>query len=114
VPLPELAGESVRRIQGAAESVAVVSQREVGSESAPALTQRLTFSVVPGGLRRDLIQSQVFLSLLDAGHPGEQVVIRSYSTSTAAQHGAVLQDLQEFVRTVRPDGTVGGQTVTGG
>lgn len=114
VPLPKLADESVRRLQGAAESVAVMSRREVGSESAPALTQRLTFSVVLGGLRRDLIQSQVFLSLLDTEHPGEQVVIRSYLTSTAAQHDAVLQDFQKFVRTVRPDGTVGGQTVTGG
>ncbi|MEU5706964.1 hypothetical protein [Streptomyces flaveolus] len=44
-----------------AESVAVVNRSEVGSDDAPALTQRLRFSALVGGVRRDLMQSQVYL-----------------------------------------------------
>ncbi|MER6028707.1 hypothetical protein [Streptomyces sp. NPDC001851] len=101
--LSELADESVQRLQGVADSVVVVSRREVGSEAAPALTQRLTFSAVVGGARRGLVQSQVYLALLDAEDPSKRAVIRAYLTATAAQHDAVLADFQEFIRTVRPD-----------
>ncbi|MGW4567283.1 hypothetical protein ACWEN3_34480 [Streptomyces sp. NPDC004561] len=103
VGLPELAEESVQRLHEVAESVVVVNRHEVGSEAAPALTQRLTFSAVVGGVRRDLVQSQVYLAMLDADDPRKRAVIRTYLTATAAQHDTILPDFQEFVRTVGPD-----------
>ncbi|MFD3978951.1 hypothetical protein ACFWR6_10210 [Streptomyces griseus] len=101
--LPEIADESVANLRGSAASVDVAERREVGSEDAPGLTQTLAISAIAGGVPRDLIQSQVYLSLLDVEDPGKRAVIRLILTVTAAQHGDVVEDFREFVRTVRPD-----------
>ncbi|WP_217239996.1 hypothetical protein [Streptomyces sp. AC555_RSS877] len=101
--LGNLANESVDRLRQVADSVVVAHRREVGSADAPALTQRLTFSTVIDGVRRDLVQSQVYLSLSDIEDSHKRAVIRLSLTATAAQHDAVLGDFQDFVRTVRPD-----------
>ncbi|MCC3766649.1 hypothetical protein [Streptomyces sp. UNOC14_S4] len=103
VTLAELADKSAERLREVAESVVVTDRREVGSADAPALTQCLTFSSAVGGMRRDLVQSQVYLSLLDAQDPCRRAVIRLTLTTTAAQYESVLGDFQDFVRTVRPD-----------
>ncbi|KOG29632.1 hypothetical protein [Streptomyces resistomycificus] len=103
VTLVDLANSSVERLREVAESVTVSHRREVGSADAPALTQRLTFSTVVDDTRRDLVQSQVYLSLSDIGDPHKRAVIRLALTATAAQHDAVLGAFQDFVRTVRPD-----------
>lgn len=103
VTLAEIADASVEQLRGFAESVEVVHRREVGSEDAPALTQRLSFSAVADGVRRELVQSQVYLSLVDTGDPHKRAMIRLALTATAAQHDEVLEQFQEFVRSVRPD-----------
>ena len=101
--LADLADESVEHLREVAGSVEVVGRREVGSTDAPALTQRLAFSAVAGDARHELVQSQVYLSMLDVADPHKRAVIRLAMTATAAQHDAVLEDFQDFVRTVRPD-----------
>ncbi|WP_411086913.1 hypothetical protein [Streptomyces sp. 061-3] len=102
-----LADESAERLREVAESVVVAQRREVGSLDAPALTQRLTFSAVAGDARRDLVQSQVYLSIVDTKDPHRRAVIRLALTATAAQHDSVLGEFQDFVRTVRPDTKAG-------
>ncbi|MGP3981253.1 hypothetical protein [Streptomyces sp. KR80] len=101
--LSEIAHESVERLRQAATSVVVTGRREIGSADAPGFTQTLAVSTVIGGVRRDLVQSQVYLSMLDVADPRERAVIRLVLTATASQHPAVLDDFQDFVRTVRPD-----------
>jgi len=101
--LSELAEESVERLRRAAVSVDVTTRREIGSEEAPGLTQTLTVSTVAGGVPRDLAQAQVYLSLLDVADPRQRAIVRLVLTATAAQFPYVLQDFQNFVRTVRPD-----------
>lgn len=101
--LPEIAHESVERLRQAGTSVEVTGRREVGSADAPGLTQTLSVAAVVGGVPRDLIQSQVYLSMLDVADPGKRAVIRLVLTATASQHPDVLDDFQDFVRTVRPD-----------
>ncbi|MFF2578224.1 hypothetical protein [Streptomyces goshikiensis] len=101
--LAQLADESVERLSEVVGAVAVAHRREIDSDGAPAVTQQLTFSAVAGGVRRDLVQSQVYLSLLDVRDPRERAVIRLALTATPAQHEAVLADFQDFVRTVRPN-----------
>ncbi|GGP59244.1 hypothetical protein [Streptomyces abikoensis] len=101
--LTELADESVERLRDVAESVVVTDCREIGSSDAPALIQRLVFSVGFGDARRELVQSQVYLSMLDVADSRERAVVRLALTATVAQHDAVLGDFQDFVRTVRPD-----------
>ncbi|MFD9475585.1 MULTISPECIES: hypothetical protein [Streptomyces] len=103
VTLAEIADASVERLRTFAESVEVVHRREVGSEDAPALTQRLSFSAVADGARHELVQSQVYLSLVDTGDPDKRAMIRLALTATSAQHDELLEQFQEFVRSVRPD-----------
>jgi hypothetical protein len=100
--LTEIADESVEHLGQAATSVSVTSRRETGSVDAPGLTQTVAFSAVVDGTNRDLVQSQVYLSMLDVADPGKRAVIRLVLTSTASQHPAVLDDFRDFVRTVRP------------
>jgi hypothetical protein len=84
----------------------------IGSAAAPGLTQRLTFSAVASGVRRDLVQSHVYLSMLDVEDPHKRAVIRMVLTATATQHDSILGDFQDFLRTVRPDTGAASQRVT--
>ncbi|OKJ17647.1 hypothetical protein AMK21_25455 [Streptomyces sp. CB00316] len=101
--LPEIADESVENLRRSAASVDIAERRKVGSEDAPGLTQTLAVSVVAGGTLRNLVQSQVYLAMLDVTDPSKRAVIRLILTVTSAQHSAVIEDFRDFVRTVRPD-----------
>ncbi|GAA2511622.1 hypothetical protein [Streptomyces longisporus] len=101
--LSEIAHESVERLRQAATSVVVTGRREIGSADAPGFTQTLAVSADIGGVGRHLVQSQVYLSLLDVADPRERAVIRLVLTATASQYPAIVNDFQDFVRTVRPD-----------
>ncbi|RST06157.1 hypothetical protein EF910_10540 [Streptomyces sp. WAC07149] len=100
----ELADASVERLREFAASVVVTHRQELGSVDAPALAQRVTFSAVAGDGRRDFVQSQVYLFLPDGEDPRKRALVRLALTSTADQYESVLEDFQDFVRTVRPDG----------
>ncbi|WP_406183330.1 hypothetical protein [Streptomyces sp. NBC_01006] len=101
--LTDMGDESVERLRQAAESVVVTSRRELGSEASPGLAQRLTLSAVGAGVRRDLVQSHVYLAVLDRKDTHRRAVIRLILTSTAAQEEGVVGDFQEFLRTVSLD-----------
>ncbi|QCD58607.1 hypothetical protein [Streptomyces hawaiiensis] len=101
--LSAIAHDSVERLRQAATSVKVTSHHEIGSADAPGFTQTLAVSAVVGGVARDLVQSQVYLSILDVADPSKRAVIRLVLTATASQHSYVLSDFQDFVRTVRLD-----------
>ncbi|MFD9630756.1 hypothetical protein [Streptomyces violascens] len=103
VTLVQLAEASLEQLRQGTESLVVADRREVGPEDAPALTQRLAISAVINGTSRDLVQSQVYLSLADTLDPHKRALIRLALTATAAQHDAVLGDFQDFLRTVRPE-----------
>lgn len=93
----------MEHLRRTATSVEVTGRRGIGSAEAPGLTQTLAASAVVGGVPRDLVQSQVCLSMLDVADPRKRSVIRLVLTATASQHPAVLDDFRDFVRTVRPD-----------
>ncbi|MFD6338850.1 hypothetical protein [Streptomyces sp. NPDC060131] len=101
--LAEIADASVERLGQATTSVVVAGRREIGSADAPGFTQTLALSTVVGGVPRDLVQSQVYLSMLDVADPQKRAVVRLVLTATASQHPSVVSDFQDFVRTVRPD-----------
>ena len=100
--LAELADRSVERLRETGASVVLTDRREMGSAEAPGLLQKLSVSTTAGGKPRDVVQTQVYLSLLDIEDPHHRVVIRLVLTSTATQHPVVLGDFEDFVRTVRP------------
>ena len=101
--LSEIADESVRRLGQAVVAVTVADRREIGPPDAPGLMQSLTFSAAVDGVSRDLVQVQVYLSVLDVADSRKRAVIRLVLTCTASQHSTSLDDFQDFVRTVRPD-----------
>ncbi|WP_037836266.1 hypothetical protein [Streptomyces sp. NRRL S-244] len=110
--LEELADASVVRVRAMAETTEVVGRRAIDSPTAPGLTQRLTLSAVVAGVHRDLVQTQVYTTVQDAGDPDKRAMIRTVLTATAAQHDSVLPDFQAFLRTVRPDTDTGTDTGT--
>ncbi|MDF3300955.1 hypothetical protein [Streptomyces tropicalis] len=102
VTLPEIADESVAHLGGSVTSHMVIDRRETGSADAPGLTQTLALSIVVGGNRHDLVQSQVYISMVDVDDPRRRVVIRLTLTSTTSQHPGLLDDFRNLVRTIRP------------
>lgn len=102
--LSEIAQESVERLRQTVTSVEVTGHREFGSADAPGFAQTLAVSAVVG-VSRDLVQSQVYLSMPDVTDPRKRAVIRLVLTATASQFPFVLSDFQDFLRTVRPDAT---------
>ncbi|MDT7560011.1 MAG: hypothetical protein QOC83_5141 [Pseudonocardiales bacterium] len=101
--LPELADASIRTLRETGAEVSLADRSEVGSADAPGLTQTLSVRAAVNGAPRDLVQSQVYLSMVDTEDPGRGVVIRLVLTASAEQFAAVLPDFQYFVWTVRPD-----------
>ncbi|MGK3937498.1 hypothetical protein ABK046_03585 [Streptomyces caeruleatus] len=100
--LPELADGSVERLRETGASVVLTDRREMGSPEAPGLLQKLALSTIVGGTHRDIVQTQVYLALLDVAVPYQRAVIRLVLTCTANQHAMVLGEFEDFVRTVRP------------
>lgn len=103
--LEEFADASVDRLREVAQAVEVAARRAIGSPDSPGLTQRLSFTALTGHVHRDLVQSHVYLSMLDIDDPNKRAVIRMVLTATAAQHDDVLENFQEFLRSVGPDST---------
>ncbi|MFH9074056.1 hypothetical protein [Streptomyces alboflavus] len=100
--LAEIGDESVADLSTVTESLDVTSRHEIGSAEAPGLTQTLALTTVVNGVRRELTQSQVYLSLLDIHAPDRRMVVRLILTATTAQHDDVLEDFRDIVATVRP------------
>ncbi|KMS84131.1 hypothetical protein [Streptomyces sp. NRRL WC-3725] len=100
--LAGIADESVERLGQAVTAVTVTDRREIGSVDAPGLSQTLAFFAIVDGTSIRLIQSQVYLAMLDISDSRKRAVIRLVLTSTASQHPAVLDDFKDLVRTVRP------------
>lgn len=101
-PLNELADGSVGRLRRALGSVEVANRTEVGTAESPGLTQVLNLSTVIKGQQRDLVQCQVYVSMLDVADSSKRAIIELALTSTPNQLQTVVGDFQEFVKTVRP------------
>jgi hypothetical protein len=101
--LPELADASIRTLRETGAEVSLADRSEVGSADAPGLTQTLSVRAAVNGAPRDLVQSQVYLSMVDTEDHSRGVEIRLVLTASAEQYAAVLPDFQYFVWTVRPD-----------
>jgi hypothetical protein len=101
--LAEIADESVENLRAAAPDVTVVSRNEIGTPEAPGLTQDLRMATEINGVKRELVQSQVYLSMIDTEDARKRAVIRAVLTSTVEEFGSVIDDFREFLSTLRPD-----------
>jgi hypothetical protein len=97
-----LADESVRRLEENAGTVHVRRRAEVGSADAPGITQTLDILATVQDTALPLVQSQVLVSMTDVDDPAKRVVLELVLTCTPAQLDTVIDDFQQFVRTVRP------------
>ncbi|HLV58062.1 MAG TPA: hypothetical protein VKY81_04215 [Natronosporangium sp.] len=100
--LEEIADESVERLRRASSQLVVTDRREVGTPDAPGFSQVVRLVADVDGTPRQLVQTQVYLSLLDVDDPRRRVVLELVLTSTVGQLATVIGDFQRFLRTVRP------------
>ncbi|WP_210579098.1 hypothetical protein [Streptomyces sp. GESEQ-4] len=103
----QIADESVRRLEQAGP-VEVIKKTEVGTPDVPGLTdspgvvQNLRLSTTLRGEPLELLQSQVYLGMEDVKNPMKRVVIELVLTAKPSQLDQVIEDFQQFIRTVRP------------
>ncbi|MFI0243171.1 hypothetical protein [Streptomyces sp. NPDC016845] len=102
VSLPDLADEAVQRLKQFAESLQVVDRRGVGPTDTPALVQRVLLTTAVQDELRELVQTQVYVPLASIEDPHTHVVIKLALTATRGQLPEILQEFEDFVRTVRP------------
>lgn len=100
--LEVIADESVQRLEQSSEQVTVTNRTEVGTAEAPGLTQLVRMRPIVEGSALDLVQSQVYISLLDVDNPQQRFVLQLVLTATPGQLDGVIDDFQQFVSTVRP------------
>lgn len=99
LPMEEIADESVHLLEEAVGAVEIRRRVPVGTPDAPGITQVLDIRVNTG---QPLVQCQVYVSLQDVADPARRAVLELVLTCTPDQLDDVLEDFQEFVRSVRP------------
>lgn len=100
--LDTIADESLQRLAHACDDAALIERTPVGSVQAPGLTQLVRLHPGTEQTPRELVQSQVYLALLDVDDPHRRVVLEVVLTATPDQLAGVVEDFQDFVGTVRP------------
>ncbi|MGH3762742.1 hypothetical protein [Actinophytocola sp.] len=100
--LAEIADESVANLRDAAPTVTVAQRTDLGGAEAPGLAQDLRVTLGEGEVR-DLVQSQVYLTVPDAEDSGKRAVVRASLTVAENQLDVVLEDFREFVSSIRLD-----------
>lgn len=103
VPLAAVADESLEKLQQATAGAELTRRNEVGNEDNPGLTQTLQLWVDLSGVRRSVLQLQVFLAMQDTSHPGRYVVLEAALTAAEEQFAEVVEDFQRFLQTLQPD-----------
>jgi len=98
VPMATIADESVRRLEGVAESVGVRGRTEF-SPDAPGMTQVLDIDMGQG---KQLVQCTIYLAADDVHDPSRRAVLELVLTCTPEQFDEALPDFQRFVGTIRP------------
>lgn len=101
-PLAEIADESLERLRRHTARAEMTQRRNVGTSEAPGLTQLVKMRAEANGVERDLVQAQVYLSLVDTEDRRKRVVLELVMTTTATQFATLVEDFQQFVGSVRP------------
>lgn len=97
--LPDIADESVHRLEAVGHNVSVQHRSQFGSPNAPGLTQIINLS--KNSL--ELAQCQFLMSLTDPNNPARRVVVEIALTATTAQLPDLVDDFEKFVSTIRPE-----------
>ncbi len=100
--LAEIADESVANLRGAAPTVTVAHRAELGVGEAPGLAQDIRITLREGAVR-ELVQSQVYLTVPDARDSDTRAVVRAALTAALDQVDTVMPDFREFLASIRLD-----------
>jgi hypothetical protein len=99
VPLSKVADEVVARLENGLGRVEVGRRNEVDS----GFTQLVRMTVPMQGGPREVVQFQVFLAMDDKSHPNRRAVLEIVLSATPAQFEQVVDDFQQFLKTIRLD-----------
>ncbi|MGH3757592.1 hypothetical protein [Actinophytocola sp.] len=102
VSLEQLAEDSVERLRADGADVTVTRLADFGTEYVPGLAQMLFLVTDLAGARRRLVQSQVYLAMVDRAGSGKRAVLRLALTATKTQLPAAEPEFREFVGSIRP------------
>lgn len=100
--LAEIADESVAGLRGAAPAVTVAHRADLGVADAPGLAQDIRITLRDGAVR-ELVQSQVYLTVPDVTDSGKRAVVRAALTAALDQVDIVMGDFREFLGSIRLD-----------
>lgn len=100
--LAEIADESVASLRGTAPTVTVAHRADLGVGDAPGLAQDLRITLREGAVR-ELVQSQVYLTVPDAVDTARRAVVRASLTAALDQVDTVMADFREFLSSIRLD-----------
>lgn len=110
-PLTTVADEAVAQIRETAGEVELRRRNEVGDPDSPGLTQTLRLRIELNGEARAVLQLQTFVAMRDTADPQRRAVLQVALTVAEEQLDDVVDDFQEFLRTLQPDtGQGGGQS----
>jgi hypothetical protein len=106
VALTDVADEALERLRAGGAEVKLGRRNEVGSVENPGLTQAVQLSVQLNGKPEKLVQFQVFLGMQDQKDPNRRAVLHVVLTSLLeGQFEKVIGDFQEFLATIKPEGS---------
>lgn len=100
--LTEIADESVANLRAAAPTVTVAHRADLGDGETPGLAQDVRITL-GGGAVRELVQSQVYLTVPDAADSARCAVVRAALTAAETQFETVIDDFREFLASIRLD-----------
>ncbi|MFD2421292.1 hypothetical protein [Amycolatopsis pigmentata] len=104
VPLPRIADEAVEKLRTGARDVELGRRNEVGSTANPGLTQAVRMTVDLHGTPTEIGQFQVFLAMRDTEHKDRRAVLHIVLSALPEQFDNLLEEFQQFVSTIRPEG----------
>lgn len=95
------ARESLLRLEAAMADVSLVDRQSIGDARSPGVTQVVRLRTRPGpdGPARELVQSQVHLTVPLPDAPHDRLMVELACTCLPAQTDAVIPDFQRLVAT---------------
>jgi hypothetical protein len=101
--LTQVADESLQRLESEFGTVYLGKRAEVGSDTAPGLTQAVRMNVDLDGSPQDLVQLQAFLGMADGRNAERIAIVQCVLTALPEQFENVVADFRQFLSTIQPD-----------
>jgi hypothetical protein len=99
--LSQVAEESVVKLLANSPDTTIARREEIGSSEQPGMVQDLSFSAEINGVTWEVVQSQVYFSVMNADDARKRTVLCAALTSTEEQFPLLVEDFGGFLSTLR-------------